>query len=98
MAQDVFMIAIGTMILLLTIGIIFLISTNLIEGQISPMVKSMGPDNSTQGISPSLYNSLIDKLRSGNAWMFYIFLAIPFLYIAVKLLYEREDTSVYTGG
>lgn len=93
---DVFNVAVGTMILLLTLGTIYLISTNLIEGQISPMIKSMNP-NSTTGISGSEYNSLIDKLSKGNMWMFYIFLAIPFLYIAVKLLYEREPTSVYGG-
>jgi len=96
--EDVFTIAIGTMILLLTIGIIFLISTNVIQGQISPMIKSMAPDNSTSGMSPSVYNNLVDKLTNGNAWMFYILLAIPFLYIAVKLLFERENTSVYYGG
>jgi len=95
--EDVFGVSIDVMIGLATIILIFIIGTVLIIGNLNPMFRSLEPDASTEGISPSLYNSVISHLTNGFNWFFYVILAIPFLYFIMKALYEREETSYYGG-
>jgi len=95
--MDIFHVALSGLIALLVIGMLWLTSSTLIGGFIYPFTKSMNPNNA-EGISSAQFDSTADKLNAGATIFFIIMIAVPFLYIIFKILYEREETSVYGDG
>jgi len=93
---DVFNTAIYVLISIIIVSLIFVVSVNLVGANLVPLFKHLTPNN-TKGMSPTLYNQKIDHLETGLYYGFYILLILPFIFLIVKLLYEREETSVYSG-
>jgi len=96
--SDVFDIALTVLIAAFILGIIWVLGVNIIGENIYPMMTEFNVSNNTQGISSSQYTSILDKLKDGTYWFFYVIIAVPLVYIAVRLLYKREPTSVYDYG
>lgn len=95
---DVFNTALYVLITETVLVIIYLLGVNLIAGQLYPMFYHLRPnDTESEGISEAVYVERLDRIKTGFTYGFYILLAIPFVYLIVKLLYEREETSVYGG-
>lgn len=97
--MDIFNTASNTLILIITIAILFLLSIRIIGGNLYPMLKSstFSPSANSSGITNETYQNKLDFGWTGTKYVFYIFLTIPFLFLAIKLLYEREATSIYRG-
>jgi len=86
---DVFNVALLVLILVCTLVFIYFVGIHIVGGYIYPMFNSL---------IPSRYQSTSSHLFQGLRWFFYILLAIPFLYIIIRLLYKKEEVSVYYGG
>jgi len=90
--DDVFRIGLGFLILLTVIIIIYFISTFMVSGNVHPMISHLTENSTSIPGIPDMLN----KLDLGLFLFFVIIIAIPFLWIIVKLLYSREETTV--GG
>jgi len=84
-----------TLILIFILVIFYILGTMIVGGYIYPMFRAFKPTNETQGISQDVYLKKTDFLVTGMKIIFYIILAIPFVLLIMKLLYEREETSIY---
>lgn len=95
--MDIFHIATTVLISIFVLALIWIMSVNIIGANIYPMLSSENfkPTNETGGISETQYQSTLDFMWNGTRWFFYILIAIPFIYIIIKLLYSKEETSVY---
>lgn len=94
--DDVFGIILRGTTGLFIMGVLFYIGLG-ITGQLTPMIISMNP-NSSVGISNTTYLQKIEALGAGYDWSFYILIFGIFLFVAVKLLYDKEHTSTYGGS
>jgi hypothetical protein len=97
---DVFETSRNILLMIFVLAVFYILGIMIVGGFIGPMFRSntfRPPANST-GISQETYLTKTDFFIQGMKWVFYIILAIPFVYLIIKLLYEREETSVYGGG
>ena len=92
---DVFETALTVLIALFVLGIFWIISANIIGEHIYPLMKSLNVSED-KGINNEQYHSLLDVLHNHYLWPIYIIVAIPFVYILVRLFYKKEHISVYT--
>jgi len=94
--MNVFDIGLYVVISIFVIGIIYMLGTLMARGNIQPLIESdrLAPTNNTTGIQRTQYMNMSSHLSLGLQLAFYIMLATPFVYLVVKLLYEREETSV----
>lgn len=96
--MDIFDTAFYVLLAIAVVVLIYIVGVNLISGTIYPMMYKFRPTNNSSGISETLYVQKMDRLKAGFFWIFYIIMAIPFIYFIIKTLYEREETSVYGGA
>lgn len=96
MPEDVFEISHTFIVSAFTIVIIFFIAITMIGGEMKPLIEELNPNN-TAGIGSAQYLETSEDIWRGTKYFFYIMLAVVFLFLAVKLLYEREETSTYGG-
>jgi len=95
--RDIFGNSLNFIILVVVLVFIMISSVLLIQGYVSPLTKSMASeDNDTVGLSKSVYIEKAENMESALVWFFIILIVGVFLYFAVKLLYEKEETSAYT--
>jgi hypothetical protein len=92
--ESAFDVSLNVLLTIFVLVIIFFVAVFLVGGYLYPIFYSLSPSAGATGIDATLYQSLLGHLRTGNSWVFYILLAIPFVFIAIKLLYEREEFSV----
>jgi len=90
-------VALNVIVLVFIIGIIWFIGNLIIGVHMHPLMKSLNPNN-TQGITGNEYETKANFFWSSSKLVWYILIAIPFVYIILKLLYEKERTSVPYGG
>lgn len=86
---------------LATLVLIWMMAVNMIGGHIMPLVEKMNPNiTEGKGITKAQYETMGDHLWTGLEWFFYAIIGVAFFFIAMKLLYERESTSIsgYGGG
>lgn len=93
MSWNIFDVAFTGMKIVLILVVIGMAVIFLIGGAVHPLIKSLNPENPT-GITTSMYDKMADRLWTGTRIMLYIFLALPFVFILIKVLYERENTSI----
>lgn len=91
--QSLFDTALNSIVLIFLIAIVSLIMYFVIAGYIYPMSISLTPINE-QGMTAEQYTTTASHLFTGMQYIFYIILAIPFVYILMKFLFEKEETSV----
>ena len=89
--KDVFGIALGFMIVLFLLLMVFFIANYMVGGLIYPMMKALTATESFPGIV-----SILEKLNNGWYWALLIIIAIPFVWVSQKLLYRKEETTL--GG
>jgi len=84
------------MILVFTMGVIFVLGVLIVGAYMYPIISSTHfvPDDEAKGMTTAQYHTNADFLYNGFSWVMYIFLAIPFVYITIKLLYEKEEVTV----
>lgn len=96
MPEDVFEVAQAFLVGAFTLVIIYFIAVTMLGGEMKPLVEELNPNN-TVGIESTQYLEMSEDLWRGTKYFFYIMLSVVFLFLVVKLLYEREETSVYGG-
>ena len=96
--MDVFKVANLILILIFILGIGWIVGIYVVGGYIYPMFEHLAPSSNSTGISQSQYSTTTSHLYKGLRWFFYILIAIPFVYVIMKLLYKKEEVSVYYGG
>lgn len=96
MREDVFEIAQTFLVAALTTVILYFIAITMIGGEMKPLIEELNPNN-TVGIGSAQYLESSEDIWRGTKYFFYIMLSVVFLFLIVKLLYEREETSVYGG-
>ena len=96
---NIFDIALTGLVAIFVLGILWIISANLIGEHIYPLMKSLNVSED-KGITNSQYHSLLDTLNSRSLWPIYILIGAVFVYILVRLFYKREHISAYVdyGG
>ena len=96
MPQDISTTAIYGLVGLFAMVLLYFTGITIISF-VSPIISDMNP-NSTTGVSGAEYDAIIDDLEQAPHHVFYIAFAFIFIFIAVKILYKRESTSVYSEG
>lgn len=87
--------AIVVIVSLFTLITIFILAINIIGVNLLPLIKGL---DQSGGIPSQQYNTSADRMWTGIKIFFYIILVIPVFFFGMKLLYEREETSVQVGG
>lgn len=97
--MDIFNTSYDWMILVFTMGLIFVLGVLIVGAYMYPIISSAHfvPGNESKGMTAAQYHTNADFMYNGFSWAMYILLAIPFVYIVVKLLFEKEEVSV-SGG
>lgn len=89
---SVFDVVLYVLMSLFILGLIFMIGVFIVGANLVPIVDGLNPNN-TKGISATQYQNMESRMWTGLTWFFYIILAVPFLYLFFKLLYEKEATA-----
>ena len=84
------------LISIFSIVVIWLVGTRIVGEKIYPIAVKLNPNN-IKGISGQQYQTTTDFLWWGFVITIIILVAIPFLYIALKSLFEKEITSANWG-
>jgi hypothetical protein len=96
--MNIFDTALAVIILLFIIVIIYFVGVGIISVNIYPLMYSLKPSLTNKGISQATYISKLDRLSLTLTISFVIFMATVFLFVVVKLFYEKEEFSVYGYG
>lgn len=82
---------------LFIILVVFFMGITIVGGHLYPLIVSMNP-NATIGVTGDVYLDKTDNFIFGLRLGILILVVALFLYVALKILYEKEGTSVYNGG
>ena len=94
MTDDIINMAVGFLVLLFIIGLIWMIGNFLVGGVMHPLIKGMNPNNAAgHVITGAMYDEKADRLYVGLRWFFYIIIGVIFFWLIMKTLYGKEETS-----
>jgi hypothetical protein len=87
--------ALETFLLLAFLVVVGMVGILVIGGYIYPLLISSSflPSNSS-ALTPSMYESISSRLWERFNWFWVIILAIPFIFIIIKILYEKEEITI----
>lgn len=87
---------VGTLIVLFIIATMFIITTVFIDGNLRPVFDALEPNN-TKGLLDDQYSDTLDNIQQGKKWIFGVLFLVPFVFLIYRLLYKKEDTTVFGG-
>ena len=93
---NIFEIGMDVLIAVIFIACFWMIGSQIISARMVPLAESLNP-NQSAGITGQKYSDIVSHIDLGWKVFIVIAIAIPFVYLLFKLLYERERTSVAYG-
>ena len=78
--------------------LMLMISNTVVNGYVAPIMKNAA--NSSTLVNGTLYNAQIHPVEVGFNIALYIFMALPLIYLLVRMVLKREQVTpqYYPGG
>lgn len=99
MMPSAFKIFMSVLVWEFTCVLMLMMANTVVNGYVAPIMKNAA--NSTTLMNGTLYNQQIYPVEAGFNIALYIFMALPLIYLIVRMLLKKEQTSpqtVYSGG
>lgn len=82
---------IGILIWEFVTAILLIMSNTIVGGYVAPIMKDIA--NNTPGVDGAAYAQQVTPIENGFVIALYIIAALPFIYLFVRMLLKREQTS-----
>ncbi len=96
MAVDIARLMLSGLILIFLVLMVFMVAVTMIGGFVQPLTDSLNTDQ-TVGLTGEKYTELSDRLWWYTKWCFKLVIAFVIFIVGYKMLYDKEETSVYYG-